>query len=244
MDPIHDRSRSRARSTGWASLTHRSSDTSLRPGSASKRAWLILILTTLVGLILDLWTKALAFERVVGYPVQVEREQVLQVPDLGVLIPPHEPVTVVPNVLELTLVLNPGAVFGIGAGKRWFFIIFTVIACVVALTLFVKWTRAKDWVAHAGFGLIISGGIGNLYDRLLFACVRDFIHPLPGVRLPFGLSWPGGNTEIWPYVSNVADAFLIVGIVMLMYHAWRLPDPTKETADQDPDRPDAETKAG
>lgn len=223
-------------------MSNPSDDTSIRPASASKRAWLILIITTVVGLIADLWTKSLAFERVAGFPVVVERDHVLQVPDLGVLIPPHEPVTVMPSVLEFTLVLNPGAVFGIGAGKRWFFVIFTVIACVVALALFVKWTRAKDWVAHVGFGLIISGGLGNLYDRLLFACVRDFIHPLPGVQLPFGLSWPGGNTEVWPYVSNVADAFLIVGIVMLMYHAWRMPDPSKQSA---PDAPaDSDTESG
>lgn len=208
-------------------MTHGAGDRSLRPASTSKRAWTILIATTVLGLVADLWSKALAFQHVAGFPVVIERDQVLQVPQLGALIPPHDPVVVIPKLLEFTLVLNPGAVFGIGAGKRWFFVIFTVIACVVALALFVKWTRARDWVAHLGFGLIISGGLGNLYDRLLFACVRDFIHPLPGVHLPFGLAWPGGNTEVWPYVSNVADAFLIVGILLLMYHAWTMPEPEK-----------------
>ena len=202
-------------------------DNTVRPASASRRAWSILIITTVVGLVLDLWSKSLAFAQVAGFPVVIEREDVLSVPDLGMLIPPHEPRNIIPSVLDFTLVLNPGAVFGIGAGKRWFFVIFTVIACIVAITLFIKWTRAQDWVAHTGFGLIISGGLGNLYDRLVFACVRDFIHPLPGVQLPFGLRWPGGSTEVWPYVSNVADAFLIVGIVMLMYHAWKIPDPNQ-----------------
>lgn len=196
-----------------------------RPASSSKRAWSILLTTSIVGLVVDLWTKWYAFEHVAGFPVVVDRADVMRVDDLGILIPQHEPVMVMERVLEFTLVLNPGAVFGIGAGQRWFFVIFTLIACVVAVTLFVKWTHAKDWLAHGGFGLIIAGGLGNLYDRLVFACVRDFIHPLPGVRLPFGLRWPGGNPEIWPYVSNVADAFLIVGIVMLMIHAWRLPEP-------------------
>lgn len=204
------------------------SDNTLRPASKSSRAWIILILTTVVGLVLDLWSKSLAFAQVAGFPVVIERQDVLSVPDLGMLIPPHDPVTVIPSVLDFTLVLNPGAVFGIGAGKRWFFVIFTIIACIVAVTLFVNWTRARDWLAHVGFGLIISGGIGNLYDRLVFACVRDFIHPLPGVQLPFGLKWPGGSTEIWPYVSNVADAFLIIGILFLMYHAWRMPEPSEE----------------
>ncbi len=197
------------------------------PGSGSAarstRAWLVLGLTALIGLVADLWSKSYAFAHVAGLPVVIQRRHVLTVSDLGYLIPQHEPVTVVDRVLEFTLVLNPGAVFGIGAGQRWFFVVFTVIACMVAMLLFVRWTRPKDWMAHAGFGLIIAGGIGNLYDRLVFACVRDFIHPFPGVRLPLGLGWPGGTNELWPYVSNVADALLIVGIGMLMIHAWRMP---------------------
>jgi signal peptidase II len=189
----------------------------------SVRAWMILLLTSVIGLIADLWSKAYAFAHVAPNPVVITRQDVLNSNDLGYLIRPHEPVGVIDRVLEFTLVLNPGAVFGIGAGQRWFFVVFTIIAVVIAVVLFIRWTHAKDWVAHGGFGLIIAGGIGNLYDRLQFACVRDFIHPLPGVRLPFGLKWPGGSNELWPYVSNVADAFLIVGIVMLMFHAWRMP---------------------
>ncbi len=194
----------------------------------SVRAWTILIATSVLGLIADLWSKGYAFAHVAGRPVVITREDVLGAQDLWRLIPPHEPVGVIDGLLEFTLVLNPGAVFGIGAGQRWFFVIFTIIAVVIAVVLFVRWTHAKDWIAHTGFGLIIAGGIGNLYDRLVFACVRDFIHPLPGVKLPFGLKWPGGNGELWPYVSNVADAFLILGIVMLMFHAWRMPDGAKQ----------------
>jgi signal peptidase II len=213
-------------------LTKPDAQPGMTTAARSRRAWSILLITTGIGLFLDLWTKSLAFARVAGFPVEIQRNDVLSVPDLGMLIPPHQPVQVVSNVLDFTLVLNPGAVFGIGAGQRWFFVIFTVIACIVAMTLFVKWTRPQDWIAHAGFGLIISGGLGNLYDRLQFACVRDFIHPLPGVQMPFGLSWPGGSSEIWPYVSNVADAFLIIGIVMLMIHAWRMPDAHEHKDDE------------
>ena len=202
----------------------------------SVRAWTVLVLISGFGLIADLWSKGWAFANVSTSPVQVSREQVLSSEDLWRLIPPHEPMSVMDRVLEFTLVLNPGAVFGIGAGQRWFFVIFTILAVVIALVLFVKWTHAKDWIAHAGFGLIIAGGLGNLYDRLVFACVRDFIHPLPGVQLPFGIKWPGGNTELWPYVSNVADAYLIIGIIMLMFHAWRMPEPLAP-AEQTPAKP-------
>lgn len=196
--------------------------------SHSLRAWMVLLSTSIIGLIADLWTKSFAFANVTTEPFVVTRQAVLESPDLGYLIPRHDPVVAIDRVLEFTLVLNPGAVFGIGAGQRWFFVVFTLIAVVIALALFLRWTHAKDWIAHAGFGLIIAGGLGNLYDRLQFACVRDFIHPFPGVRLPFGIHWPGGNNELWPYVSNVADAFLIVGIIFLMIHAWRMPNNAPE----------------
>lgn len=178
------------------------------------------MLTVLVlGLFTDLASKYIAFNYVADRPVQVSREHVLMAQRGGVhlvsLVPPHEPVTVIPSVLEFSLVLNPGAVFGIGAGKRWFFITFTVGALLLAVWMFTVWTRPRDTFAHIAIGLLISGGLGNLYDRLMYACVRDFIHPLPGVRIP------GTQRELWPYVSNLADLWLLIGIAVLMWHLWR-----------------------
>lgn len=202
-------------------------NTAITPSALhSTRAWTWLLGTLIFGVITDLVTKSLAFARVTDFPVHIERSQVLAEDNLGNLIPYHEPVIVIPKVLEFTLVLNPGAVFGIGAGQRWFFIIFTLVAMIVSVILFAKWTKARDWTAHAGFGLIIAGGLGNLYDRLLFGCVRDFIHPLPGMKLPFNLTWPnGGSDEVWPYVSNVADLYLLIGIGLLLVFTWKQPAP-------------------
>lgn len=193
------------------------------PAGRSPRAWLLFLGATVLGVVADLWSKHAAFQHVASVPVTVRREDVLRTGSLGSLIPAHDPIVVVPGVLELTLVLNPGAVFGIGAGKRWFFVVFTVGAVALATWLFARKTAARDRWAHLGFALVVSGGLGNLYDRVRFACVRDFLHPLPGLRLPFGLRWPSGSPEVWPYVSNVADAFLLVGIALLIAYSWRTP---------------------
>jgi lipoprotein signal peptidase len=176
---------------------------------ASPRAWAILIGVAVLGVAVDLASKAIAFATIAGAPVRVSREDVLfaseQGRSLSSLIPPHEPVVIGPKLLNLTLVLNPGAVFGIGAGKRWFFVAFTVGALALAIWMFGAWTRARDRWAHVAIALLLAGGLGNLYDRLVYACVRDFLHPLPGVDLPFGWRVPiTGGREVWPYVSNVA----------------------------------------
>lgn len=195
-----------------------------QPAGRSASAWALFVTATVVGVIADLWSKAAAFRSIAETPVVIRREDVLSAQNLGRLIPPHDPVTVVPGLLDFTLVLNPGAVFGIGAGKRWFFVAFTLFAVSLATWLFAKKTAARDRWAHLAFALVVSGGLGNLYDRVRFACVRDFIHPLPGVKLPFGITWPGGSDELWPYVSNVADAFLLVGIGLLVIYSWRKPE--------------------
>lgn len=189
-------------------------------------AVITMILVAVLGLAVDLGSKAAAFRWVAGTPVRVDRAEVLDLSrrgrDLGSLIPPHDPITVIPSVLDLNLVLNRGAVFGIGAGKRWFFVGFTVLAIGFALWMFGSWTRPRDRGAHIAIGLLLAGGLGNLYDRLVFACVRDFLHPLPGVELPFGWRMPlDGGRELWPYVSNIADLWLLAGIAVLMVQLWR-----------------------
>ncbi|MCC6285294.1 MAG: signal peptidase II [Phycisphaerales bacterium] len=199
---------------------------SLRKGAGawrSRRAWIVLFAAVVFTLVIDLGTKSLAFARLADTPVRIDRDAVLAAQRAGaplqMLLPiPTPRVTVVPHVLDLTLVLNPGAVFGIGAGKRWFFVVFTLAAIGFVLWIFARHTGRKDTLAHLSAGLLIGGGLGNLYDRLLFACVRDFLHPLPTLTLP-------GGRAVWPYVSNVADALLIVGIAGLLLFGWRQPKP-------------------
>jgi len=200
-----------------------------RAGGAA-RSWLVLMAVVVLGLAADLGSKWWAFANIADRPVVVDRERVLEIahqqgPEfIGHLLPEHQPVVVVPHVLDLTLVLNPGAVFGIGPGKRWFFIVFTVGAMLAGLLLFARGTRQRQTAAHVAIGLLIAGGLGNLYDRLSYGCVRDFLHPLPGVEWPMGITVPWGGRDgrqVWPYVSNIADLWLIIGIGMLVVILWR-----------------------
>lgn len=195
------------------------------PAWRCRRAWALLAIVTAIGLTSDLASKWWAFERLGPMPVRLTRERVLETRDLGSLIPPGSRREVISGILDLTLVLNPGAVFGMGAGKRVFFIAFTLIAVGFATWMFATWTTARDRLSHGAIGLILAGGLGNLYDRLEYACVRDFLHPLPGVVLPFGWSWPWGGRELWPYVSNIADLWLLLGIGVLMVQLLRSPAP-------------------
>ncbi len=177
----------------------------------SPLAWLVLMGVLASGLSLDLSLKHWSFTRVA--PTEFRDGQII--------IPSHAPVRVIPGVLNLHLVKNEGAVFGIGANQRMFFVVFTIGALVAALLVFARWTGRGALLAHVAIGLILAGGLGNLYDRLRFSVVRDFMHMLPGWKLPWGWHWPGSSTEIFPWVFNVADVMLLFGMGMLMLHINR-----------------------
>ena len=82
-------------------------------------------------------------------------------------------------------------------------------------------------------GLILSGALGNFYDRMLAAVhIPGIAEPIVGqVRdfLDFSqISILGVN---YPYVFNVADVWLVVGVIMLMLYwvfAGKAPKPEKK----------------
>jgi signal peptidase II len=140
-------------------------------------------LTAAIGVGLDLWTKSLAVEHL------VERG-------------PSYPV--IPNWLEFQLQENRGAVFGIGQGYRFLFIFISILAIIFLLRLFAR--SAGRRIYQIVLGMLLAGVLGNFYDRVFLAHVRDMIHILPG--------WP----RVFPWIFNIADSLLCVGVsLMILY---------------------------
>jgi lipoprotein signal peptidase len=119
--------------------------------------------------------------------------------------------------------VNQGALFGLG--NRWegsANLIFTVISLVAAVAIVYWSTRratARDWLLCSSLGLILAGTVGNLYDRVVFDGVRDFLHF-------YLIDWP---------VFNVADSCLVCGAILLLGNAFfgrgePEPAPTAEAA--------------
>lgn len=190
------------------------------PAWRSPAAWATLVIVFALGLGIDLWSKDWAFRKVAGAPVTLVYENIVGNPEYR--LPYHDGMRVLPyDLLDFRLVLNHGAVFGIGQSKRSTFVIITIVALIVAITVFARWTRADSRLAHVALGLIVAGGLGNLWDRMTYGAVRDFFHMLPRWELPFGWRWPrNGNAEIFPWVFNVADVMLLSGMALLIIYLY------------------------
>jgi len=70
----------------------------------------------------------------------------------------------IPNLLELQIMLNAGALFGIGQGQTTLFLIASLFALLLVLWMFVQ-SSPRRWVLQIALGGILAGAVGNLYDR-------------------------------------------------------------------------------
>lgn len=90
---------------------------------------------------------------------------------------PVQAMPLIPHVVELRFYLNDGMAFSMLSGKQTFLIIATSIALLVGV--YVLFTRCKNLpLLRWALLLIVSGGVGNLIDRVLNGCVVDYINPL------------------------------------------------------------------
>ena len=115
--------------------------------------------------------------------------------------------------------VNQGALFGMGGEHKGLannvFAGVSLAAAVAILVWGMQRKTARERWLMAALGLILGGTIGNLYDRLVFNGVRDFLYF-------YAIEWP---------VFNVADCCLVCGAVMLVLHAVFAPNPDKVRAD-------------
>ena len=187
-----------------------------QPKRAYTKPWVVVgfILLTAFLLGADLVIKSWAFEHVADVPVVLDPATPME-PN----IPRHQPKVVVPHTLSLYLTTNTGAVFGSAKGAKPLFVTVSVIAVGVVGFLFLRSAANAYWL-HLGLAMVLSGALGNLYDRLMFSAVRDMFFLFPDLHLPFGLNWPGGATGLYPWIFNFADVALVVGVVLLGMLSW------------------------
>jgi len=141
------------------------------------------VLLVLATLCLDRWTKSLVQSRFAL----------------------NESVSVIDGLFNITYVRNTGVAFGIfssitSPAKSLLLSLFTIIAATVVV-IYSFSTPVRNRLLQMALGCILGGALGNLYDRLRFGYVVDFL------ELYYrDYHWPS---------FNVADSAISVGVFML-----------------------------
>jgi signal peptidase II len=108
--------------------------------------------------------------------------------------------------LQLTLVRNPGAAFGLATGLT---LLLTCVAAVVVLVLLRMAGRLRDRGWAIAFGLLLGGATGNLVDRLFRQPGPFRGHVVDFLQLP---NWP---------VFNIADSAICVAAALVVFRSLR-----------------------
>tara|TARA_Y100000591_G_scaffold24301_1_gene17909 strand:+ start:421 stop:894 length:474 start_codon:yes stop_codon:yes gene_type:complete len=106
------------------------------------------------------------------------------------------------SFMNFNLIWNDGIAFGLLSFEDRFF--YNVISIIIALiTLIIIWLAIKSQgIEKISFLMIVGGSSGNLFDRIYYSSVPDFID----INI---------NNFHW-FIFNVADIFITIGVFLLI----------------------------
>lgn len=113
-----------------------------------------------------------------------------------------ETVTIINNLLKFTYVENTGVAFGLNSNSNITNIVLSIIVIVVILRFTILQKDKIDIKTGISIALIISGGIGNLIDRIFRGKVIDFMDISDILNFP---------------MFNVADILIVVGWILFVF---------------------------
>ena len=122
-----------------------------------------------------------------------------------------ETIPVIQNVFHLTYVRNTGAAFNLFEGMSLFLQIVTLIALIFAVWFMEKHLQ-RHWTLPLSMIMIISGGAGNLLDRVMLGYVTDLFE-FKLIHFP---------------VFNVADIAICTGCFILVLYTFVFDRPAEE----------------
>ncbi len=119
-------------------------------------------------------------------------------------IPLGQAQSLLPGVVELRTVHNYGAAWSSFSGSRWLLVAVTIIIVIFVTVLLVR-RVVRHPLGVAACCLVISGGLGNIIDRVRLGYVVDMFNLL-------FINYP---------VFNVADILVVCGAVLgCIYYLW------------------------
>lgn len=115
-------------------------------------------------------------------------------------------IKVVENFFSITYVRNDGAAWSILSGNRIFLIMITIVAMILIYVFFIK-NKKLSRLENVTYGILYSGIIGNLLDRIFIGSVIDYLD-----FNIFGYNFP---------VFNLADMCIVISVILLVILIFR-----------------------
>ena len=127
----------------------------------------------------------------------------------------YQSIPIIENFLYFTYVTNDGMAFGLSLPGGQ--IVLSALSIIMTIVLgYLFWLERHGHILMKfALSLIIAGALGNLFDRVSYGEVVDFIH------IKLGSFWE------W-YIFNIADTSVSIGMILFLIHSFYFQDESKE----------------
>ena len=106
------------------------------------------------------------------------------------------------NFLNFRLIWNRGIAFGLFSfDNKFYYNLLTVLICLITIIIIWLMLKSKGFERYS-FLMIVGGSLGNIFDRIFYSAVPDFID----IHI---------NNFHW-FIFNAADIFITLGIILLI----------------------------
>lgn len=125
---------------------------------------------------------------------------IIMLDQISKLIMIDKNINIIPQILNFSYTQNTGMAFGLISNNIIFVIIFNIVILGIIIKFLKENNDSIDYTVLVSLILIVSGGIGNLIDRILRGYIVDFI------KFDF-INFP---------IFNVADISVTIGVLILI----------------------------
>lgn len=121
----------------------------------------------------------------------------------------YQSIPLIKGFLHITYTTNDGAAFGMMDDQRWIFVVISSVA-ILAFTAYLYLGHADNLLYGVALSMVISGGIGNMIDRI---GIGFYVNPRTGMGEVIDFIDFCG---IWNAIFNGADSLVCVGAGLLI----------------------------
>lgn len=120
--------------------------------------------------------------------------------------------SIIGDIFTLIKVENTGAFLGMGSElseiPRVFLLIILPVVVLISITIYTYIDKTLDKISIIGFSLIIGGGVANIFDRIVYGSVTDFLYINLGGIFKTG-------------IFNIADLSVTSGMILILISSFK-----------------------
>ena len=120
--------------------------------------------------------------------------------------------SIIGDIFTLIKVENTGAFLGMGSElseiPRVLLLIILPVVVLISITIYTYIDKTLDKISIIGFSLIIGGGVANIFDRIVYGSVTDFLYINLGGIFKTG-------------IFNIADLSVTTGMILILISSFK-----------------------